>query len=1029
MSVLENYWPQKSRVEECIMTEAESLSDSLLMAVHEPMRLLKRHHQTGEEMRADEQALFDFFLEHNRPIPITGSAGVGKSHIIRWLGAQLERQPDADKYHTIYIPKSSSIADVVRLLTEGLKGEVYDEIRRSVDGISQEIKVSHIAEHLALKLRLCLDEELQKLQSKLDVNYQPKPEETQFFECLFTHASGLQALLQDSHLTKHFTREGACLYNIAERLYLGVKDTEGFEQDYQMYAEDFEIQSEVAAAAIDAQMYIQNSQLLTDPNSRNNAAWTLNQVLYTACGKTAEELLKINPMTIQKVVRSIRQQLFADNKANELVILIEDFTTTTAIQKEFIECLMEEEQHHGTQTLCRLKSVIAVTEGFAGYLHVRDGILGRTGYEWLIESVNQNESETLDRIIDFCGRYLNAARYGNRKLADMFKKAGNEHKWITVWHDTEVTESEYRPRLDAFGYTHQEYPLFPYNRLALEQLARKHCISHGQLQFHPRSILHYLLRQPLKLGRESYLANTFPPAKWQNFICNTAVGSQFSILSEPERAKTLAAVWGGNPTSIQRLSNVLPLEVCDEFNLSDMDQVLDISAVKPHPVAPRGNNLETSNVHNVAVTTTQINNPGNKPTSPSVVNDPDIPTEPKEILEWREKLDAWHQGSSTLKQPDAAKLRRWIAEGLDTSIDWGHYLCRSQKINFSKIHLPVKVGNVASPVLDLSNADAFKQNGDQWIPAFNAMAAYHHYNKTWVFEGGDVAYLHYQNFFEEVIPKVTEHLVSQERKLLSSIAHKLLQGASFIGAEGANARSGRKRLDAILFTTQEKRQYKLLGDLDAQWDLVSSRRKELRDELVRLVAVRKPGAEPYAIDGPLVIDALKQPPVKEPDVLDKVLRDAPKLRSQIFPTIELLRELFEGDKDAVEAASEQIQETLSLAIHTDVVHPTEIASKLRTSLKAWSKESRTKLVKDLSNLQLSDDKENEARLLQDIVSVDAEQYEVAYQLFNDFELFEKRTSALLITKIRTQGGEEIEQAQQDVFNQLDMIEQQLEELN
>lgn len=1024
MSILKNYWPEKSRVEECIMTEAESLSDSLLMAVHEPMRLLKRHHQTGEEMRADEQALFDFFLEHNRPIPITGSAGVGKSHIIRWLGAQLERQPDADKYHTIYIPKSSSIGDVVRLLTEGLEGKVYDDIRSSIDGISQEKNVDHVTEHLALKLRLCLDEELQKVQSKLDVNYEPKSEESQFFECFFTHASGLQALLQDSHLTKHFTRKGACLYNIAERLTLGVREDQGFEQDYQMYAKDFEIRSEVAAAAKDAQLYIEASQLLTDPNSRNDAAWTLNQVLYNACSKTAEEVLKINPMTIQHVVRSIRKQLFTDNKVNELVILIEDFTTTTAIQKEFIECLMEEEQHHGTQTLCRLKSVIAVTEGFAGYLHVRDGILGRTGYEWLIESVNQNESETLDRIIDFCGRYLNAARYGNRQLADMFKKAGNEHKWITVWHDAEVTESKYLRRLDAFGYSRQEYSLFPYNRFALEQLARKHCTSDGHLKFHPRSILHYLLRQPLKLGREAYLANNFPPAKWQDFICNTAVGSQFSILSEPERAKTLAAVWGGNPPSIQGLNSVLPLEVCDEFNLSDMNQVLDISGVKAQPVAPRGNNLGTRNEHNVAVTTSQIN----KPTSPSVVTDPDIPTEPKEILAWREKLDAWHQGYSTLKQPDAAKLRTWIAEGLDTSIDWGHYQCRPQKISSSKIHLPVKVGNVASPVLDLSNTDTFKQNAEQWIPAFNAMAAYHHYNKTWVFEGGDVAYLHYQNFFEEVIPKVTEHLVSQERKLLSSIAHKLLQGANFIGAEGANARSGHKRLDAMLFTTQEKRQYKLLGDLDAQWDLVSSRRKELRDELIRLVAVKKPGAEPYAIEGPLVIAALKQPPVKEPDVLDKVLRDAPKLRSQIFPTIDLLRELFDGDKDAVEAASEQIQEALSLATHADVVRPTEIDSKLRTSLRAWSKESRTKLIKDLNNLQLPEDKSSEARLLQDIVSVDAEQFEIANRLFTDFELFEKRTSAFLNTKISTQGGEEIEQAQQDVFNQLDMIEQQLEGL-
>ncbi|MEZ9351824.1 protein DpdH [Vibrio splendidus] len=1018
MPVLKNYWPENSRVEECILTEAESLSGSLLMAVHEPMHLIKRQHKTGHEQRADEQALFDFFLKHNRPIPITGAAGVGKSHIIRWLGAQLSRQPDKDKYRIIYIPKSSSIADVVRRLIDRLDGGVYDDIRQSINGISQEINVQHVAEHLALKLRLCLDEELVKVAKMIDDQGGDfTPEEEEWLDNFSDHGDGLKALLQDSHLTQHFTREGACLYNIAKRLIQGVKDDQGFEQDYQMKHEDFEIRDHLAPAAQEVQEYIRDKMLLTELEAREGAAWTLNQVLYTACSKTFEEVLKINPMTIQQVVRSIRRQLYTENKDNELVILIEDFTTTTAIQKEFIECLMEEETHHTREPLCRLKSVIAVTEGFAGYLHVRDGILGRTGYEWLIESASQNESETMQRIVDFCGRYLNAARYGEFELTHIFKQAGNEQHWLPVWHDAEITESAHRGRLDAFGYSRHEHSLFPYNRIALEQLARKHCVADGHLQFHPRSILHYLLRDPLRQERKAYLADAFPPAKWQGIVGNTAVGTQFNILSQPERAKTVAAIWGGNPTTVKVLSSVLPVEVCDEFNLSDMSQVLGSSGVTPPPPPPliSGPSDTEGNVTGGTVT-------------PLLPEDDDVAAEPDELVKWREALDAWHQGKG-LQQGLAADIRKWIAEGLNATIDWGHYVCRPGKVLPVKIHLPTKTGNVGQPVLDYKNDELFASKGEQWIPAFKAMAAYHYYNKSWAFEGGDSAYLYYQNFIDEAASQVIKHLVEQERKQLSHVAHKLLQGANFIGAKGANASSGAMRLEAMLLATEDQRQYKLLGGLDEQWDLVTNRRKELRDELIRLSAVKKPGAEPYAIDGMIVIDALSQPKIDKPDLINTVLKELPKLRKQVLPTSELLRELFDGDKDSIEAAGEVIQEILALATHADVIRPAETAMKLRDGLKVWSKENRVKLIKHLSGLKLPEATVNEARLLQEIVSVDAEQFEMTEQLFADFETFDKKTSALLMTKITNEGGDEIEQAQQDVFAQLEMIEQQLEELN
>ncbi|ADN77440.1 hypothetical protein Fbal_3241 [Ferrimonas balearica DSM 9799] len=1028
MTALTSYWPDNKRVDTCIMTEAESLSGSLLMAVHEPMRLIKRQHTTGKEARTDEQALFEFLMAHNRPIPITGAAGVGKSHIIRWLGAKLKRLHNADKFKTIYIPKSSSIARVLELITEGLEGEVYDEIRRSIDGISQTIDVQHIAEHLALKLRLALGEEFEQVCADIESGREVKPEDVHRFECVYQHAQGLQALLQDSHLTKHFTRPGACLYNIAERLYLGVKDDQGFEQDYQMFAHDFEIQMEVAAAAHDAQTYIQNEQLLTEPDAREKAAWTINQVLYKACGKTIEELLRISPTSVQQVVRSIRQQLLADDKDNTLVILIEDFTTTSAIQKEFIECLLEEEEYHGEQRLCPLKSVIAVTEGFAGYLHVRDGILGRTGYEWLIESASQNESETLERIFDFCGRYLNAARHGAQQLESNFGGAGMEHSGLAIWHDGEVQESEFRSRLDAFGYSRQRYPLFPFNRLALEQLARQHCVAHGQLIFHPRSILHYLLRTPLKEGYGAYLDGQFPPEKWDGPICNPAIASQLNVLSEQGRAKKLAAVWGGNPSSMAALTEALSLGVCEEFGLAEMCQVLGDA---PQPTVTTGGKgqaeiKEQPNPETKEKVKTEIE---------TVTNEEQAPEVPVELISWRSKLDNWYQGTAGLQQQDAAQLRKWICDGLNAVIDWGHHLCRpkplgSSKLPAGRIHLPVKTGNTGAPVLDLTVSGAFAKYGEQWVNAFYAMATYHHYGKSWDFPGGANDYLYYHNFFDSVSPQVVDHLIALEREELGAVASKLLQGAGFLGAEGANSSIRLKRLNALLFEAQEKPEHELLGELDSRWEQVIERRKSLRGELLRLTAAKKTGAEPYAIDGTLVAEALKQPAAAEPDVMDKVLKELPAIRNELQPVASELHDLFAGDRTAIAEASAQIKDVLALAVKADVVRPFDMTKTLKSTLRRWESDERVEVVKQLSRLQLPED--NPVRLMQELVTVDAAQFEVIREFLLQFSNFESATSLHLKNKIKQQGGGEIEQAQQDVFAQLDEIGsqlQQLEELN
>ena len=139
MPQLQSYWPSEENVTACILTEAESLADSQLLAVHEPMRLDRVEFHSGKVTQVGEKALLDFLLEHNRPLPLIGASGVGKSHLVRWIHAQLKRREDHDQYHIIRIPKNASLPRVLTIILEDLNGEQYQSIRDKVNGVGQQL--------------------------------------------------------------------------------------------------------------------------------------------------------------------------------------------------------------------------------------------------------------------------------------------------------------------------------------------------------------------------------------------------------------------------------------------------------------------------------------------------------------------------------------------------------------------------------------------------------------------------------------------------------------------------------------------------------------------------------------------------------------------------------------------------------------------------------------------------------------------------------------------------------------------------
>ncbi|MCW7201967.1 hypothetical protein OHC76_12740 [Escherichia coli] len=248
-------------------------------------------------------------------------------------------------------------------------------------------------------------------------------------------------------------------------------------------------------------------------------------------------------------MRMIRRQLLAEGR--DLILLVEDLTATSAIEDVLIACLIEEDEYDGKKVLCTLRSIIAVTEGHDSFKRLRNTLGTRARYEWVIQQhASENDVALKKRVIDFCGRYLNAARHGAAALETYHLQQDAQcYQEIPVWQDQEVLENESAaPALASFGSSSIGHPLFPFNPAAIGQLVERHCkVKEQGLVFIPRNILHEILREPLKKYRQNYLDGQFPPSQFAEIVCNPALQQRVRLegLSQPERINSLLAVWGG----------------------------------------------------------------------------------------------------------------------------------------------------------------------------------------------------------------------------------------------------------------------------------------------------------------------------------------------------------------------------------------------------------------------------------------------------------------------------------------------------
>lgn len=841
--MLEKYWPDIDQVNACIKNEAETADVSVLLAVHQPSQLTTRNAGTNIETPASEQALLDAFLSDDVPggyllFPITGPSGIGKSHIIRWLDAQLQRSSKSDRLHIIRIPKSASLRKVVELILEPLAGDPRFEKSRA----DLTRAVAEVDKRKAVVLfRAQLENALTSRAEAMLVEAREHKDRAAELRPLIGHAQSLPKLFGDAALRDHF--DETVLARVVARALQGREDdAEGDETQSQFFAEDLILPDHVDlnAAAFLVKTYYQTQLAVQDTKRRQAAADLLNSIVDTAIGNVFQLEQSTGGITLQDIILGVREVLLKDDM--DLVLLVEDFAALSGIQDVLLKVCVQEGTYAGKKVRATMRTALALTDG---YLASRDTILTRAQRVWVIGNLQQGDDEIKGAVVNMVGAYLNAARWGEDVLRTRFGRHGGNSltDWLPAWHDEEQTDED-GEALNAFGYSSLGHALFPFNRLAIEQLVERHLTEGSRLALNPRRVINEILRRPL-LMRGAFLSGNFPPADFHGLRPNLYLAGLVRQAGQPEAVKrrlnSALAVWAGNASDQTALAHVPPA-IFTTFSLPTPADLANVAFVP-----------ETQPSSSPTPPTARDERP---PSPPSTVSQ-----DPR-VAAWSQKLDAW-AGGAELVQADARELRNALATMLKGAINWPALRIPDQEIKGTWLSIAKARNNpVAGRILVV--CDSHEDEDATLREGFLGALRFGLNGHRWDYPEADIDYVASAAIIDRLVAQLVPMLIAEANAQTAVIGRVLLNQSRIIGLSPPVRPTSAEPLLRGLFSQPpqadgpafeegwDQLRAQALGSINGR-----STRASLQSLLLdRTASFQGAGNKPFAVDTPRLLDAL-----------------------------------------------------------------------------------------------------------------------------------------------------------------------------
>ena len=480
---------QAESVAATIPTEAATPSDQVLLATHSPLRIRREGATTQKraEFVSEHDVVREFLTSTPNAgvliAPVLGESGAGKSHLVRWANANI---PRVDGRHVIYLQKTqTSLRDVVEQLLNGKTGPAFDEIRRQVSGLGTAISIEEME-------RKILAELAEALRSREPQGFLDKP---------LVGERGLALLFLDPLFREHLLRPGSFINRRAVHALNG-RDPDEPDVPLEFTVDELPLDITDVANLADASRAAQNlfKQVVVNTDMQLEAVRILNDSLDLAVMKAAN----LGVGNVNRAFMKLREELVGD----EIVLLIEDVALIQGVRRDLLDAIHESSIVQGQEKYATVRTLLAVTPSY-----YRENLpeTFRTRAEAsspsYVVDVQIDGAKTNDAdLVDFVGRYLNAARLGKDVLeAEMSanKAAPNACDPCPFSDSCHST----------FGTSEAGHGLYPYNEPAVLRAVRA-CVDPDNPQlFSPRRVLAGAVREVLMDAAGQLPRGDFPPGR------------------------------------------------------------------------------------------------------------------------------------------------------------------------------------------------------------------------------------------------------------------------------------------------------------------------------------------------------------------------------------------------------------------------------------------------------------------------------------------------------------------------------------
>ncbi len=793
-------------------TDALQVQDHIFLATHHPIKMYQQI-LDGSKIEYDEETFLKDFLSPKDYIltAILGTAGTGKSHLVRWLKANI---PETKNRRVLLIPKvGTNLKGIVNIILEGMEGKKFDEYRerleKSTEYLSEEQAREMLLDSLAMNVGPNGPHGMDNL-SEVEENL----------------AQSLPNLLHDPHFRGDLLKDGGIIHRLTTHIIGDLNRVERIEEKSQFKVSDLPLSiTDFMQASKMAQNCYQD--LMTFPELQQQAVDWMNKNLNEAVAK----VLNLNGENLLNLMNDVRESLAEQNV--ELILLIEDFAKLQGIDNQLLEALLVRPNQPGRKRLCALRTAFAATEGYFDNLvqTVRDRIKFRVNLN--VGQAGKKGFVTLNDVESLVARYINAARQNDSSLIEWHRQNLTQGNGESIPAPS-ACHQKGCPHLDAChsAFGHREgMGLYPFTREAITNMFDRACSN----DFNPRKIIDKIIKHTLE-NYSDHLANgEFPPR---------ALSQHFGGLKM--RAALQTKLRDMDPVNYQRRQVLLELW-SDHSEPEDLDPVIHEAFSLP-PLGLEG-----------------IDGPPDDEDEEEGGGGGPEELFPKELENKLKLIDEWFNGGE-LPQGLASELREIVFHAVSSRIDWDSELLlanqfrgstrafKQTSVNF--IRQATKAAKTETKLL-IPIDDKFSDAA----VALQGMLAYSHFG-NWNFRDGGYHLRAYSRMIEEcaqhVLQQVKQPIEYSDWSPVPAAVELLAIGARMAGHPSESDPS-EDMLTASLFA--DISEVNLSGRSQAWRELLKlfvKHRKELTDiVLSRASCTKGASAQVQIIDAVQIIKPIR----------------------------------------------------------------------------------------------------------------------------------------------------------------------------